>query len=243
VELGGGEKIVAEVVVSNADPRTTLGLLGDGADAAWAERVRSIPMTGCTLKLNVALRELPDFRARPGTDMPHHYGQINTPLSKAEWRAGFAAMREGRLPERLWTELYFHTAYDRSVAPGDRHTMSVFAQYVPHTFAPGEGDWESRRGDAAELAVRSIGRFCSNIPGAIEKLEALGPPDVEREVGLTGGHIFQGEMLPGQMWSNRLGYATPMAGVYLCGAGTYPGGSVMGVNGRNAALAVLAGEG
>ena len=87
--------------------------------------------------------------------------------------------------------------------------------------------------------VDSIGRFCSNIPDAIIDMETLGPPDVEAKVGLTGGHIFQGECLPPYMWSNRLEYRTPMKGVYLCGACTHPGGSVIGINGRNAAMEVL----
>jgi len=87
--------------------------------------------------------------------------------------------------------------------------------------------------------VDSIARFCSNLPRAIVALEVLGPPDIERRVGLTGGHIFQGEILPQYMWDRRLTAGTPMAGVYLCGAGTYPGGSVIGINGRNAAMEVL----
>jgi phytoene dehydrogenase-like protein len=118
--------------------------------------------------------------------------------------------------------------------------MSVFAQYVPHTFA--EGDWESRRAEVGNLAVASIARYVSNFPAAIEHMEVLGPPHIEEKVGLTGGHIFQGEILPDYMWEKRLAYKTPMDGVYLCGAATHPGGSVMGVNGRNAALEVLAGE-
>jgi phytoene dehydrogenase-like protein len=90
--------------------------------------------------------------------------------------------------------------------------------------------------------VESIGRFCSNLPAAIIDLEVLGPPDIERRVGLTGGHIFQGEILPAHMWDRRLQARTPMPGVFLCGAGTHPGGSVIGINGRNAAMEVL-GEG
>jgi phytoene dehydrogenase-like protein len=239
VELDSGTRIDAPVVVVNADPRVALRLLGDAADPAWRARVEAVPITGCTVKLNVALREFPDFIARPGTRREHHLGQVNTPLSKAEWRAGFAAARAGRLPDRLWTELYFQTAHDRSVAPEGVETMSVFAQYVPHTFAPGEGDWESRRQEVADRALASIGRFCRNIPDAVLAVQALGPPDIERTVGLTGGHIFQGECLPAYMWSNRLDYRTPMPGVFLCGACTHPGGSVIAVNGRNAALDVL----
>ncbi len=240
VELEGGERIDAPVVISNADPRATLRLLGDAADPAWRARVESIPIEGCTLKLNVALRELPSFRARPGTLRDHHFGQINTPLSKAEWRAGFEAARSGRLPSRLWTELYFQTAHDASVAPAGVHTMSVFAQYVPYRFADGAGTWDSRRDDARALAIDAVARHCDNLPGAVIDAVALGPPDIEREVGLTGGHIFQGECLPGFMWDRRLAAETSMPGVYLCGAATYPGGSVIAVNGRNAAVAVLA---
>jgi phytoene dehydrogenase-like protein len=239
VELAGGERIDAPAVVVNADPRVALGLLGDAADAGWRARVEAVPMTGCTVKLNVALRELPDFLARPGTRREHHLGQVNTPLSKAEWQAAFAASRAGRLPERLWTELYFQTAHDRSVAPVGLETMSVFAQYVPYTFADGGGDWDSRRQEVTDLALSSIGRFCRNLPDSVIAVQTLGPPDIERSVGLTGGHIFQGECLPEYMWDRRLEYRTPMPGVFLCGAATYPGGSVIAVNGRNAALEVL----
>ncbi len=128
--------------------------------------------------------------------------------------------------------------HDRSVVAEGQHTMSVFAQYVPHTFAT--GTWDERRDEARDLALKSIGRFCSNISDAVVDVQALGPPDIEAKTGLTGGHIFQGECLPEFMWERRLSARTPMQGVYLCGAGTHPGGSVIAMNGRNAAMAVLA---
>ena len=237
VELQGGERVHAPVVVSNADPVRTLGMLDGAADAGWAAKVRGVPIEGCTVKLNVLLRELPNFRARPGVNEAHHYGQINAPLSKEAWKAGYAAARAGELPEQLWCELYFQSVHDASVAPEGMQTMSVFAQYVPYAFR--EGSWDERRGRVQELALGSIGRFCSNMEDAVVDVEVLGPPDIEREVGLTGGHIFQGECLPAYMWSNRLSSRTPMKGVYLCGACTHPGGSVIGINGRNAATAVL----
>lgn len=237
IRLAGGDLIPSPIVISNADPCVTLRLLGDGADAAWRAKVESIPIQGCTLKLNVWLRELPNFRARPGLCEPHHLGQINTPLTKQEWRDGFAAMRRGELPERLWTELYFQSAHDASVCPAGTHTMSMFTQYVPYAFA--SGTWNDHRDRARDLALHSLADFCSNIPDAVIGAHVLGPPDIEREVGLTGGHIFQGECLPRFMWSNRLQSRTPMQGVYLCGAGTHPGGSVIAINGRNAAMAVL----
>ncbi len=237
VVLECGEKIAARRVISNADPRRTLAMLGDHADTTWRTRVEQVPIEGCTVKLNVLLSELPNFNSRPGTDEPHHYGQINAPLTKKEWREGFAASKRGELPESLWCELYFQSVHDRSVVPQGKHTMSVFAQYVPYRFA--EGTWDTRRNEVRDLAMRSIGRFCSNLPGAIVDAQVLGPPDIEQKVGLTGGHIFQGECLPPYMWGNRLEPRTPMQRVYLCGACTHPGGSVIGINGRNAAMAAL----
>ena len=196
-----------------------------------------MPIQGCTVKLNVLLKELPNFKARPGVQEAHHLGEINTPLTKSEWRESFELAQKGELPRRLWTELYFQTAYDPSVVPEGLQTMSVFAQYVPYRFA--RGDWDSRREEVGRLAMDSIARFCSNLPQAVLELEVLGPPDIEKKVGLHGGHIFQGDCLPSHMWSRRLSPQTPMPGVYLCGAGTYPGGSVMAINGRNAAMEIL----
>src|SRR5262249_53903739 len=110
VELAGGGRIESRCVVSNADPPTTLRLLGDAADPGWGARVEEIPQVGCTVKLNVALRELPSFTSRRGTRRPHHLGQINTPLTKDQWQAAFSLARAGELPDQLWTELYFQTA-------------------------------------------------------------------------------------------------------------------------------------
>lgn len=237
VELTGGDVLRAPIVVSNADPRTTLRLLGDQCDQTWKERVESIPQTGATVKINLALSELPNFTSRPGTNEAHHRGQVNIPLTGREWKDYHALARSGELPPRLWEELYFHTAHDPSVAPPGCHTMSIFAQYVPYTFAA--GDWDSRRDEVGHLALESLGRFCKNIPAAVLNIDIMGPPDIEKKVGLTGGHIFQGEILPAYMWDRRLESRTPMPGVYLCGACTHPGGSVIAINGRNAAMEVL----
>jgi len=241
VQLAAGEKIPAPVVISNADPRRALAMLDGAADPAWSAQVESVPIEGCTVKLNVLLRELPDFTSRPGTLEPHHYGQINAPLTKSKWKDGFSAARRGELPDQLWSELYFQSVHDPTVVPAGQHTMSIFAQYVPYAFTA--GSWDTRRAEVQRLALNSVGRFCSNIPAAVLDVQVLGPPDIEEKVGLTGGHIFQGECLPPYMWSRRLSARTPMPGVYLCGAATHPGGSVIGVNGRNAAMAVLGDRG
>lgn len=238
VELTSGERIRAPRVVSNADPRITLSLLDGAADPGWSRQVLAVPIQGVTVKVNMMLRELPDFTARPGTREPHHTGQVNTPLTKDEWRSHHRAANAGLLPPRTWNELYLQTVFDTSVAPAGVHTLSVFAQYVPYRFR--EGSWDGRREEVGRVVVESIARFCSNLPEAIIAMEVLGPPDIERRVGLTGGHIFQGEILPEYMWDRRLRARTPMRGVYLCGAGTHPGGSVIGINGRNAAVEVLA---
>jgi phytoene dehydrogenase-like protein len=237
VVLEGGERISTPFVISNADPVQTKRLLGAAADAGWSKRVEEIPIRGCTVKVNTLLHELPNFRARPGKNEAHHYGQINAPLTKAEWKAGFAAAQRGELAEYLWCELYFQSAHDATVAPAGQHTMSVFAQYVPYGFS--QGTWDERREEVRRLVVKSLARFCCNMDEAVLEMQVLGPPDIESKVGLTGGHIFQGECLPQYMWANRLQVRTPMRGVYLCGACTHPGGSVIGINGRNAAMAVL----
>jgi phytoene dehydrogenase-like protein len=237
VQLADGSVCRAPTVVSNADPRVTLRLLGDEVDDSWRARVESMPIIGSVVKLNMLLHELPNFTARPGLHEPHHAGQINTPLSKHAWRESFAAAQRGELPSQFWTEQYFQTVHDPSVAPNGLQTMSVFAQYAPYAFA--SGDWDNRREEVMQVAIQSIGRYVSNFPQAIIDVEVLGPPDIERHIGLTGGHIFQGECLPPYMWDQRLAYRTPMPGVYLCGACTHPGGSVIAINGRNAAQAVL----
>jgi len=236
VELTDGTAVHAPVVVANADPQVTLGLLGDDADAGWRRQVEAVPTTSATAKVTLALSAPPRFTALPEDHDPLTGAQINTPLTDAEWQASFAAASRGELPERIWTEDYLQTAVDGSIAPPGKHLLSVFAQYLPYHL---DGGWDARRDEVAKLAIGTLDRYCDGFAASVEHVEVLGPPDIEREVGLTGGHIFQGECLPAHMWDQRLTPRTPMPGVYLCGAGTYPGGSVMAVNGRNAAMAVI----
>jgi len=133
--------------------------------------------------------------------------------------------------------MYVQTGADPGVAPEGRHVMSAFCQYVPYRLA--EGTWDERRDEIADRVERSIERFAPGFRSLVVSREALAPPDVERRIGLTGGHIFQGECLPAHMWDRRVPYRSGAEGVYLCGAGTHPGGSVIAANGRNAAMAVL----
>jgi phytoene dehydrogenase-like protein len=188
------------------------------------------------VKVNCALTRLPTFSAAP--ERPDHVYRAQVEIGRGidHTQAAFEASRRGE-PAVEWCEVYFQTAYDPSVAPPGRHLMSVFAQYAPYRL--GVGTWEERREEIGDLALAAIARFAPDLSDCVEEREVLGPPDVEARIGLTGGHIFQGECLPDQMWDSRFAPRTPVPGLYLCGAATHPGGSVIGVNGRNAAMAVL----
>jgi phytoene dehydrogenase-like protein len=190
--------------------------------------------TSPVLKINCALRRLPRFpAARPHSEPHRAMVTISTGIDATQ--AAYEASRRGEAAP-AWCELYFQSAYDPSVVPEGGHVMSVFAQYVPFELAT--GTWDRRRQEIGDLALEAVSRFAPDVADVIVHREVLGPPDVEARIGLTGGHIFQGECLPQQMWSRRFGPRTPIAGVYLCGASTHPGGSVMAVNGRNAAMVV-----
>jgi phytoene dehydrogenase-like protein len=223
------------VVVSNADPVRTLALCEDEGPAALRERVARWRIDSPVLKINCALTGLPRFAAA-GDGVEPHRAMVTISTGIDATQAAYEASRRG-VASPAWCELYFATAYDPSVAPAGRHTMSVFAQYVPYRLA--EGDWESRREAIADAAVAEVERFAPGVADLVEQRQVLGPPDIEARMGLTGGHIFQGDCLAEQLWDRRFGPRLPLDGVYLCGAATHPGGSVIAVNGRNAAMAVL----
>jgi phytoene dehydrogenase-like protein len=235
VRLEGGEMVRAPVVISNADPVRTLALCEDEGPPALRQKVAAWRIDSPVLKINCALRELPHFPAA-GAGVEPHRAMVTISTGIDATQAAYEQSRRGE-PAPSWCELYFHTAYDASVAPAGRHAMSIFAQYVPYTL--GQGNWESRRGAIADAAVAEVERFAPGLAGLIEERQVLGPPDIEERMGLTGGHIFQGDCLAEQLWDRRFGPRLPLDGVYLCGASTHPGGSVIAVNGRNAAMAVL----
>jgi len=236
VILDDGTRVLARCVVSNADPRATVALCTSDVPAAFGQRVADWQIEGPVVKVNCALSELPRFTAAESADAPHR-AMVTISRGIEATELAYRASRAGQ-PAPEWCELYFHTAYDRSVAPPGKHIMSVFAQYVPYTLA--EGSWDERREQIGDMVIAAIARFAPGLGALIEEREVLGPPDIERNAGLTGGHIFQGECLPGQMWERRFAPRTPIPGVYLCGAATHPGGSVIAANGRNAAMAVAA---
>jgi phytoene dehydrogenase-like protein len=236
VRLEGGELIRADRVVSNADPRRTLALVDpDAVPAAYRARVDGWQLRSPVVKLNAALHRLPTFPAARGLDAHRAMVDVTRGLDAAQ--AAFADAERG-VPNIGFCEVYFQTAYDPSVAPAGRHLISVFAQYAPYHLA--EGDWDGRRSEIGRLILDAIASFAPDLPDCVADYEVLGPPDIERRIGLTGGHIFQGETMPDQMWEHRLTPRTPVPGLYLCGAATHPAGSVIALNGRNAAMAVLA---
>jgi phytoene dehydrogenase-like protein len=234
VRLSSGELVRARTVVSNADPKRTLAMCESEVPETFRHKVARWRSESPVLKINCALSRLPKFVAHG--DQPHR-AMITISDGIDRTQAAYEAARRGD-PAPEWCELYFQSVYDSSVAPEGQHTMSVFAQYVPYSLA--EGTWDERRDQIADAALAHVARFAPDVTDTIVEREVLGPPDVERRIGLSGGHIFQGECLPDQMWSDRFAPGTPVPGLYLCGAATHPGGSVIAVNGRNAAMKVLA---
>ena len=235
VEISSGELIPAATVVSNADPQRTLGMLDSASvPADYRQRLGGWKLTSPVVKLNAAMSALPNFTAGRG-DEPHRAMVTITPGLDACQEA-FEACQRGE-PAIGFAELYFQTAYDPSVAPAGKHVMSVFAHYAPYQLS--DGDWDGRRAQIGNLILDAIAVHAPDVHDRVEHVQVLGPPDIERQMGLTGGHIFQGDVRPGQMWDRRLAARTPVDGLYLCGASTHPGGSVIALNGRNAATALL----
>jgi phytoene dehydrogenase-like protein len=235
VEISSGEVIPAASVVSNADPERTLGMLDPASvPADYRERLGGWKLTSPVVKLNAAMSALPRFAAGSGVQ-PHRAMVTITPGLDACQEA-FEACQRGE-PAIGFAELYFQTAYDPSVAPDGKHVMSVFAHYAPYGLA--HGDWDGRRDEIGKLILDAIALHAPDVHERVEHVQVLGPPDIESRMGLTGGHIFQGDVRPEQMWDRRLAARTPVEGLYLCGASTHPGGSVIALNGRNAATALL----
>lgn len=230
VVLANGDIVEARAVMSNADPNRLAALLGD---ETFSRRVAAIPTESATVKVTYALSALPDFGFDHATR-----AQVEIVRSAEAMHESYLAARNGTITDEMWCELYFQTPYDASIAPPGKHVLSAFCQYVPYRWGDG-GSWDDHREEVGDAVTGSIERFAPGFDDLIEGIHVQGPPDIEASIGLTGGHIFQGEILPQYMWENRLGYRTGVDGVYLCGVATNPGGSVIGVNGRNAALMVL----
>lgn len=230
----------AKSIISNAHPRTTYFELLDSSllDASFCAKIEQWRTIGPSLKLNLALGELPNFTCRPGASpQPHHRATIHVaPSIDYLQRAYEDARTTGESAEPL-IECFLQTPTDPSLAPPGKHVLSIFAQYFPYD-RPGGWTMERREG-AADKIVSILARYAPNLPNTIEHRQILAPPDLEARFGLNGGHIFHGELLPGQIYENRFPTRAPMPNLYLCGSGAHPGGCVSGFPGKRAANAVL----
>jgi len=240
VALASGREFSAGVVVSNAHPRTTfLELVGPAhLDSGFSNKVREWKTTGVAVKLNLALGELPNFRCRPGTNaQPHHRATIHVAPSIDYLQQAYEDAREGGISKAPMLECFLQTPTDPTLAPPGKHILSIFAQYYPYDRKDG---WSSAQSEAvADRIVYLIGQYAPNVPNAIEARQMLSPVDLEDRFGLIGGHIFHGELLPGQIYEDRFATRTPISNLYLCGSGAHPGGCVSGFPGKRAAHAVM----
>jgi phytoene dehydrogenase-like protein len=232
VRLEDGTLIRAATILCNADPKVALNLLSD-VPQDYRDRIEAWKVRSPVVKFNAALTALPEWTAAPGETWPARATiDVTTGLDDAP--RAFETCDRGE-PAVGFGEIYIQTGYDPSPAPEHRHLLSVFGQYAPYAM-----DWAGRRDEVAKQFIDLIDRFAPGFESIIESYEVLGPPDIEERIGLTQGNIFQGEVTPDQMWEHRLTPRTPIGGFYFCGAATHPGGSVIALNGRNAAMAVLA---
>jgi phytoene dehydrogenase-like protein len=246
VHTRDGRSFEADVVLSNADPhRTYLGMVGEKhLPKELVEGLRKLRVKGSVVKVLLALGELPDFVALPGKEVgPQHTGGIQINPSVDYLQGAWEDCKAGRPSEKPFMEGYVQSATESGLAPEGKHTMSLFCQYAPYDLA--EGTWRERREEIGANIIQTFAGYAPNLPGVIEHMEVLGPPDIEETIGITGGNIFHGQMLPDQMFGNRpvpgyADYRTPIAGLYLCGAGAWPGGAVYGAPGRNCAREALA---
>jgi phytoene dehydrogenase-like protein len=241
VECLGGAKLTARAVLSSADPRTTfLRLCPSGAlDPTFVDRVRAWRCEGVSFKVNLALGGLPDFRARPGTDLqPHHKATIHVAPDLDYLQQAHDDARGGGTSRAPMLECFMQTPTDPSLAPAGKHILSIFAQYFPYATAVG---WtEAQKVAAARTIVETLARYAPNVPDIIEDWDLLSPADIESRIGMSGGQIFHGELLPPQIFEGRFDVRSPIPNLYLCGSGSHPGGCVTGVPGRRAAAAALA---
>ncbi len=240
VVLEDGTEIEARYVLSNANPLTTFldFVPQETLDSAFVKRVRDWRCEGPSMKLNIALGELPNFSCRPsGESAPHHNATIHIAPDVDYLQRAYDEARAGLPSTEPMLEIFLQTPSDPTLAPKGKHLLSVFAQYFPYTRK--DGPWtDAKREAAADTIVATIGKYAPNVPSAVEARQILTPPDLERRFGLPKGHIFHGELLPGQIFEDRFAVRTPLRGLYLCGSGAHPGGCVSGAPGYRAARAV-----
>lgn len=247
VLVGEGREVRAGVVVSNADMNVTFNRLVPAQDLppAFLAEVNRISYDSASVKINVALSELPDFTACPGKEPgPQHRGTIHVAPSMAYLDRAYADSVAGRWSRHPILECTIPSVVDPSVAPPGKHLMNMFVQYGPNKLADGK-TWDEEREAFGDRCFDVLAEYAPNVRGAVLHRQVITPLDMEREYSLTGGSIHQGRMSLDQMFNMRplpgwSDYRTPVAGLYMCGAACHPGGGVMGAAGLNAARTVLA---
>lgn len=244
VELEDGSVIRARKVVSCAHPTTTyLELVGEQhLPDEVVHDVRRYRSRSGSVKVNLALGELPKPSAWRGpTPGAPHTGILAVCPSIEYLERAWDDAKYGRTSERPYVEVVFPTVFQPELAPAGKQIALCFTQFGPYRLA--NGSWETEREAYGRKVVRVLAEHCPNLEASVEHMEVLSPPDIEERYGLLGGNIFQGDMALDQLFCFRPipgygDYRTPIAGLYLCGAGTHPGGGVTGIPGRNCAEAV-----
>jgi phytoene dehydrogenase-like protein len=241
----GGEEIRAGIVLSNADPKLTFTKLvpGDKLPEDFVRRIESLDFSSATFKLNLALSELPDFKALPGKEPgPQHRGTIHISPTLDWIENAYQDAKRGYPSSRPVLECTIPSVLDDSLAPSGQHVMSIFAQYAPYELV--NSNWDDEREAFADRCIDLVDEFAPGFRTSVIARDPISPLDLEREFSLTGGNIFHGAMTPHQLYFQRplggwAGYRTPIKGLYLCGAGSHPGGGIIGACGRNAAREVI----
>ena len=246
VALADGTELAANVVISGVDPkRTFLGLVDPvELEPGFLTRIRNYRVPGTAAKLNFALSSLPAFTGLDGTDAASALrGRVHIGPGIDYLERAFDASKYGEIPEQPYLDVRFPTLTDPSMAPAGRQVMSVYMQYAPFTLRGG-ATWDSRRSTLASTVLRTLERYAPGVTRLVEHEQVITPPDLERVFGLTGGHVFHGELALDQLFTMRptLGwgqYRTPIRNLFLCGSGTHPGNGLTGGSGRNAAREIL----
>jgi phytoene dehydrogenase-like protein len=242
-----GNTYSAKAVASTVDANLTFNrfLAPDALPSEFLRAVGHIDYSSATTKINLALSELPDFRAIPGSQVaPHHHGTIHI-CDSIDWlERSYDDAKYGRPSTQPILEITLPSSLDSTLAPPGKHVMNMFVQYTPYKLSGGK-QWDDIKESFADRCIDLLVEFAPNMRSAIEHRQVLSPVDLERTYGLTGGNIFQGAMNFNQLFSMRpipgwADHRTPLAGLYLAGAASHPGGGVIGACGRNAARAILA---
>ena len=246
VVTGQGEIFRGKIIVANVNPKLLYQQLVDQSvlPASFNERIATWRCGSGTFRMNVALSELPDFSALPGRELAEHHtaGIIVAPSLAYMEEAYFDARRRGWAQKPV-VEMVISSTLDPTLAPKGAHVASLFCQHVAPQL-PGSASWDDHRDEVADLMIATVDTYAPNFKSAVIARQIMSPLDLERTFGLVGGDIFHGQLDLGQMFSARpmLGHADyrgPVAGLYMCGAGTHPGGGVTGAPGHNAAREIL----